>query len=83
MWGIRVLIPEKLQDKVLKSLHENHPGIMHMKAIVRSYFRRSGLDRNIKSLAKSSLVPRRLRRGRRNAWYTLFAHALISNQSIT
>ena len=27
---------------------------------------------------QSSLVPRRLRRGRRNAWYTLFAHALIS-----
>ena len=26
----------------------------------------------------SSLVPRRLRRGRGNAWYTLFAHALIS-----
>jgi len=25
-----------------------------------------------------SLVPRRLRRGRRNTWYTLFAHALIS-----
>jgi len=25
-----------------------------------------------------SLVPRRLRRGSRNAWYTLFAHALIS-----
>ena len=25
-----------------------------------------------------SLVPRRLRRVRRNAWYTLFAHALIS-----
>ena len=25
-----------------------------------------------------SLVPKRLRRGRRNAWYTLFAHALIS-----
>ena len=26
----------------------------------------------------TSLAPRRLRRGRRNAWYTLFAHALIS-----
>jgi len=29
-----------------------------------------------------SLVPRRLRRGRRNAWYTLFAHALISKSII-
>ena len=26
----------------------------------------------------ASLVPRRLRSGKRNAWYTLFAHALIS-----
>ena len=25
-----------------------------------------------------SLIPRHLRKGRRNAWYTLFAHALIS-----
>ena len=32
----------------------------------------------INSIMSHSLVPRRLRRGRRNAWYTLFAHALIS-----
>ena len=30
------------------------------------------------SKKSNSLVPRCLRKGRRNAWYTLFAHALIS-----
>ena len=33
IWGMRVLVPEKLRDKVLKSLHKNHPGITQMKAI--------------------------------------------------
>ena len=53
MWGIRVLIPENLQNKVLSALHENHPGITRMKAIARSYFWWSGLDRDIESVAKS------------------------------
>ena len=56
MWGIRVLVPEKLQAKVLKSLHENHPGITRMKAIARSYFWWSGLDRDIEHVAKSCSV---------------------------
>ena len=56
MWGIRVLIPTKLQAKVLKSLHENHPGITRMKAIARSYFWWSGLDKAIEDLAKSCSV---------------------------
>ena len=50
---MRVIVPEKLRAKVLKSLHENHPGITRMKAIARSYFWWSGLDRNIEDLAKS------------------------------
>ena len=56
LWGIRVLIPEKWQAKVLKSLHENHPGITRMKSIARSYFWWSGLDRDIEDLAKSCSV---------------------------
>ena len=60
MWGMRVLVPKKLQDKVLKSLHENHPGITRMKAIARSYFWWSGLDRDIDNLAKACTVCRTL-----------------------
>ena len=56
MWGMRVLISAELQDKVLKSLRENHPGITRMKAIARSYFWWCGLDRDIESLAKSCSV---------------------------
>lgn len=37
LWGIRVVIPEKLQKQVLEELHKDHPGIVHMKAVVRSY----------------------------------------------
>ncbi len=53
MWGIRVIIPEKLQARVLKSLHKNHSGITRMKAIARSYFWWPGLDKAIEDLAKS------------------------------
>ena len=38
MWGIRVIVLDKLRPRVLKSLHKNHPGITRMKAIPTSYF---------------------------------------------
>ena len=53
LWGIRVIIPESLQSQVLKSLHENHPGISRMKSIAPSYFWWSDLDKDIEDLAKS------------------------------
>ena len=53
MWGIRVIIPLKLQTKLLKALHENHPGSTRMKAMARSYFWWGGLDKAIENLANS------------------------------
>ena len=38
MWGIRVIIPIKLRNKVLEELHEGHLGIVKMKELSRSYF---------------------------------------------
>lgn len=38
MWGYRVIIPEKLQEKVLSELHATHAGIVRMKSIARSFF---------------------------------------------
>ena len=53
MWGIRVIVPQQLQSQVLKTLHANHPGITRMKAIARSYFWWSGLDKAIEEVGKS------------------------------
>ena len=36
LWGCRVVIPEKLQAKVLSELHLGHPGMMRMKILARS-----------------------------------------------
>ena len=52
LWGIRVIVPEKLQRRILDSLHETHPGISRMKAIARSYFWWAGLDKAIENVAR-------------------------------
>ena len=31
LWGLRVIVPEQPRNKVLKQLHQNHPGIPRMK----------------------------------------------------
>lgn len=36
MWGIRVIVPQKYQTKVLNQLHMEHPGITRMKATART-----------------------------------------------
>ena len=54
MWGIRVIVPEALQTKVLFSLHDTHPGATRMKATVRSYFWWRGLDKAIEDLVSCS-----------------------------
>ena len=37
LWGVRVVVPNKLQQQVLKELHEGHQGIVHMNNLARSY----------------------------------------------
>ena len=53
LWATRVVIPKSLQDTLLKSLHDNHPGITRMKALACSYFWWIGLDKDIENLGKS------------------------------
>ena len=52
LWGYRVLIPGKLRPKLLQELHRDHPGVVRMKAIARSYMWWPGLDREIEQTAK-------------------------------
>ena len=55
LWSIRVIIPKRLQDQILQTLHQNHPGVTRMKAIARSYMWWLGIDKDIENLAKSCL----------------------------
>ncbi|CAI7935033.1 XP_034959630.1uncharacterized protein K02A2.6-like, partial [Podarcis lilfordi] len=37
LWGDRVVIPQRLRQRVLEALHVGHPGIVKMKALARCY----------------------------------------------
>ena len=37
LWGMRVVIPNKLRERVLEELHDGHLGVVKMKALARSY----------------------------------------------
>lgn len=47
--GLRVIIPQELQPKLITELHRNHLGIVKMKAVARSHFWRPGPDKDIES----------------------------------
>lgn len=37
MWGMWMIIPHKLQSRVLQELHTGYPGVVQIKAIAHSY----------------------------------------------
>ena len=50
MYRNRVVIPTAIRENVLKILHKGHPGIVAMKAIVRSLIWYPGLEKDIVNL---------------------------------
>ena len=56
LWGNRVVIPPRFQDRLLNELHSEHMGVCRTKAVARSYFWWPGLDGHIENLiAKCSI----------------------------
>ena len=52
LWGVRVLVPKKLQPAVLQMLHEGHVGMVKVKQIACSYVWWPHIDKDIEELIK-------------------------------
>ena len=52
LWGIRVIIPTQLRERVLHELHTGHAGIVRMKSLVRLHVWWPNLDKDIATIVQ-------------------------------
>ena len=53
MWGLRVVVPETMKQIILKELHNQHPGIVRMKALARVHVWYPGIDEDIQRMVQN------------------------------
>lgn len=53
MWGGRVVIPQKLRENMMQSVHSTHMGIVKTKSLCRSHFWWPNLDKDIEAMIKA------------------------------
>ena len=53
LWGMRVIVPASLQNRMLGELHFTHPGVVKMKLLARSYIWWHRMDQDIEQLVSS------------------------------
>ena len=72
LWGTRVVVPPRYQDRIIELLHESHDGIVRMKSLARLHVWWPNLDREIEGVTgkcelckMTQTAPPRLKH---NAW---------------
>ena len=52
LWGMRVIVPFMLRDRILQELHQGHQGITRMKSLARSHVWWPNIDSELEERAK-------------------------------